>query len=90
MKILVLTETVFMIILRDVPWDDVIKLGAFAAAATKFWEWLQDGIDYISLIEYIKSSLTHLHGFQLLVVLPQFIEITFFICTNMINLLIVK
>ena len=56
--------------LRDVPWDDVIKLGAFAAAATEFWEWLQDGIDYIFLIEYIKSSLTHLRGFQLLVVLP--------------------
>ena len=33
---------------------------------------------YISLIENIRSSLTHLHGFQLLVLLPQFIEITFF------------
>ena len=26
----------------------------------------------------IRSSLTHLHGFQLLVLLPKFIEITFF------------
>ena len=33
---------------------------------------------YISLIESVKSNLTHLHGFQLLVLLPQFIEITFF------------
>ena len=45
---------------------------------------------YISLIENIRSSLTHLHGFQLLVLLPQFIEILFFICTNKINLLNLK
>ena len=32
---------------------------------------------YISLIESIKSKLTHLHGFQLFVLLPQFIEITY-------------
>ena len=28
----------------------------------------------------------HLHGFQLLMQLPQFIEITFFVCTNKLNL----
>ena len=33
---------------------------------------------YISLIENVRSSLTHLHGFQLLVLLPSFIEIIFF------------
>ena len=33
---------------------------------------------YIYLIENIRSSLNHLHRFQLLVLLPQFIEITFF------------
>ena len=33
---------------------------------------------YISLIKNIKSSLTHLHGFQLLVLLSWFIKITFF------------
>ena len=33
---------------------------------------------YIFLIENIKSSLTHLHDFQLLALLPYFIEITFF------------
>ena len=38
----------------------------------------------------IKSSLTHFHEFQLLVLLPWFIEITFFICTNRINLLNLK
>ena len=45
---------------------------------------------YISLIESIRSSLTHLHGLQLLVLLPQFIEITFFVCTKRINLLNLK
>ena len=33
---------------------------------------------YISLIISIRSSFTHLHDFQLFVLLPQFIEITFF------------
>ena len=42
---------------------------------------------YISFIVSIRSSLTHLHGFQLLVLPPQFIEITFFVYTNRINLL---
>ena len=45
---------------------------------------------YISLIGNIRSSLTHCHAFQLLVWLPQFIEIIFFCCTRRINLLILK
>ena len=45
---------------------------------------------YISLIKNIRSSLTHLHGFQLLLLLPQFIELTFFVSTKSINLLILK
>ena len=54
--------------LRDIPLEDIFKLGAFAAAASKFCEWFQVGIDiYIFIIKNIKSSLTHLHGFQLLV-----------------------
>ena len=30
--------------LRDVPWEDIFKLGAFAAAS-EFCEWVQVGID---------------------------------------------
>ena len=45
---------------------------------------------YISLIENIRSSLIHLHGLLLFVLLPKFIEITFFVCTKRINLLILK
>ena len=44
---------------------------------------------YISIIS-ISSSLTHHHSFQLLVLLPYFLEITFFVCTNRINLLNLK
>ena len=45
------------------------------------------GLMYTSPIESIRSILTHLHGFQLL---PYVIEITFFVYTKRINLLILK
>ena len=54
--------------LRDVPWEDIFKLGA-SAAASEFCEWFMLELMYISLIENVRSSLTHLHGFQLLVLL---------------------
>ena len=54
--------------LRDVPWEDIFKLGA--SAASEFCEWVQVGIDVYILIENIRSSLTHLRGFQQLVLLP--------------------
>ena len=41
---------------------------------------------HISLIASIMSNLTHFHGFQQLVLLSYFIEITFFVCTKRINL----
>ena len=38
--------------LRDVPWEDIFKLGA-SAAASEFCEWIQVGIDvYISHRKY--------------------------------------
>ena len=50
--ILVLIGTVFMIILRDVPWDDIFELSA-SAAASEFCEWVQVGTDvYISHRKY--------------------------------------
>ena len=56
--------------LRDLPWEDIFKLSA-SAAASEFCEWVQVGIDvYISLIVSIRSNLTHLHGFQQLLLLP--------------------
>ena len=52
--------------LRYVLWKDIFKLSA-SAAASEFCEWFQVGIDvYIPHVS-IRSSLTHLHGSQLLV-----------------------
>ena len=53
--------------LRDVPWEDIFKLSA-SAAASEFCQWVQVGIDVY--IPHIRSSLIHLHGFQLLLLLP--------------------
>ena len=41
-----------------------ISLNSVSAAASEFCEWFQVGIESIRLL------LTHLHGFQLLVLLP--------------------
>ena len=54
--------------LRDVSWEDIFKIGA--SAASEFCEWVQVGINVYILIENIRSSLTHLHDFQLLLLLP--------------------
>ena len=45
---------------------------------------------YISFIISIRSNLSHLCDFQLLVLLLWFIEITFFISSNRINLVNLK
>ena len=71
--------------LRDVPWEYIFKLSASAAASEYCGFRLKSMC--ISLIISIRLSLTHLHGFQLFVLLLQFVEITFFVCTNRINLL---
>ena len=55
--------------LRDVSWEDIFKLGA-SAAASEFCEWFRLELMHIYHIENIKSSLTQLHGFQLIVLLP--------------------
>ena len=72
--------------LRNAPWEDIFKLSA-SAAASGFCEWVQAGIDVYITDRSIRLSLIHLHGFQLLLLLPEFIEITFFVCTNRTNLL---
>ena len=55
--------------LRDVPWEDIFKLGA-SAAASDFVRGFRLKLMYISLIENTRPNVTHLHGFQLLVLLP--------------------
>ena len=53
--------------LREPAWEDIFELIASAAANKK---WFQVGIDVHILILNIMSSLSHLHGFQLLELLP--------------------
>ena len=82
MTILVLISMVFVII-----WEMFhgrISLNStLLLLLNEFREWVQIGIDiYISLIVSIRSNLIHLHDFQQLALLPQFIEIFFFVCTN--------
>ena len=68
---IVLIGMVFVII-----WEMFLG-GYLIASAFAFRERVQVGTDvYIS--HRIRSSLTYLHGFQLIVLLPWFIEITFF------------
>ena len=55
--------------LRDVPWENIFKLGA-SAAASKFMSRFRLEFMYISLIVSIRSSLIHLYCFQQLVLLP--------------------
>ena len=55
--------------LRDVPWEVIFKLSA-SSAASEFCELFSLELMYIPLIENIRSSLTDLHGFQLVVLLP--------------------
>ena len=52
--------------LRDVPWEDIFKLSA-SAAAGDFVSGFRLELMYISLTVNIRPSLTHLYGFQLLV-----------------------
>ena len=53
--------------LRDLPWEDIFKL---LLLLVNFVSGFRLELLYISLIENIRSSLIHLHGFQLLVLLP--------------------
>ena len=62
--------------LKDVPWEDIFKLSA-STAASEFCERVQVELMYIPVVESIRSILSHLHGFQLLLLLPEFIEKTF-------------
>ena len=55
--------------LTHVPWEDICKNSA-SAAASEFVSGFRLELMYISLIESIRSSFTHLHGIQLLVLLP--------------------
>ena len=54
--------------LRDVPWEDIFKLGASLLLLNFVIGFRLASVD-ISLVEKIRSRLIHLHAFQLLVLL---------------------
>ena len=54
--------------LRDVPWEDIFKLGA-SAVLVNFVSGFRLELMYISLIISIRSNLTHRYGFQQLMLL---------------------
>ena len=74
--------------LRDVLLEDIFELGP--SLLPSFVSGSRFKLMYISLIVNIKSSLIHHHGFQLLMQLPQFIEIIFFIFAYTINTLYLR
>ena len=84
LTILVLIEMVFVII-----WEIIhgkISLNSvLLLLLVNFVSGYRLELMCISLFKIVRSNLTHLHGFQLLVLLPLFVEITFF-CTKRVNL----
>ena len=75
--------------LRDVPWEHIFKLGA-SATASEFCEWVQVGIDvYIPYRKYqVKPHSSP--WFSAACAAAIVIEITFFLCTKVKNLLILR
>ena len=71
------------------PREDIFKLIALVLLVN-FMSGFSVELMYVSLIESISLKLIHLHGFQLIVLLPWFIEIIFFVCTNRANFLNLK
>ena len=55
--------------LRDVPWENVFKLGTFLLLLNFVGESMSK-LMYVSLIVNIRLRLSHLHVFQLLLLLP--------------------
>ena len=72
--------------LSDVPWEDIFKLSA-SAAASEFCEWVQVGIDvYIPHCKYqVKPHSSPWFSAACAAAIVH--RITFFVCTNRMNLL---
>ena len=75
--------------LRDVPWEDIFKLGA-SVAASEFCEWVQVGVDaYIPHRKYqVKPHSAP--WFSAVCAAARVHSSTFLVCTKRINLLILK
>ena len=76
--------------LRDVPWQNIFKLGASTAAASEFCEWVQLGIDvYIPHRKYqVKPHSSPWFSAACAAAIVH--RIAFFVCTQEKNLLILR
>ena len=76
--------------LRDVPWEDIFKFGASAAAASEFCEWVRVGIHvYIPHRKYqVKPHSSPWFSAACAAAIVH--RNHFFVCTKRINLLILK
>ena len=75
--------------LRDVPWDDILKMNA-SAAASKFYEWIQTEIDVYIPNQKYQGKPHSSHCFSAACAAVIVYRITFFICTKSINVLNLK
>ena len=75
--------------LRDVPWEDIFKLSA-SAAASEFCEWVQVGIDVYIPHQKYQVNLHSSPGFSAACAVATVHRNRFFICTKRINLLNLK
>ena len=56
--------------LRDDPCEDIFKAQSFCMLLVNFASGFRLELKYLSLIVNIRSRITHLHGFQVLLLLP--------------------
>ena len=75
--------------LRDVPWEDIFKLGA-SAAASEFCDWVQVGIDVYTPHRKYQVKPHSSPWFSAACAAAIVHRNHFFVCTKRINLLILK
>ena len=75
--------------LRDVPWEDIFKLGA-SASASNFCEWFQVGIDVYNPHRKYQTKPLSFPWFSAAYAAPIVHKNHFFVHTKRINRLILK
>ena len=72
---------IIIILLREAPWEDILKLWTFAAPS-ECCDWVQVGIVAYILIINVRESLIHYHGSKVLLLQPKPTVIMCFVCTK--------
>ena len=70
--------------LRDIPWEDILKLSA-SSGASEFCGWIHVGTDvYIPHLNFQIIPYSHPWSSAACALLPEFIEIMYFVSTNQV------